>query len=134
MNKMKTTENWLPIAFLLSFLAVGIPYWLIPYNQVDLPSALIKPGLLVVVFAALLLRSRKAATFWKAVTMLAASVPAAVFARVLWDGLFDPTSHNLWPLEVVIALLVGFACAFTGAIVGGLISMLVATRTGGRDR
>lgn len=51
MNQTKVT--WLLIAFILSFFAAGIPYWLIPYNRASLPSVLMGPGLLVAVFAAL---------------------------------------------------------------------------------
>jgi len=54
---LKKRSYWLRVAYLLAFLAAGIPYWLIPYHQVNLPSALISPGLLVVVLAALLLRA-----------------------------------------------------------------------------
>ena len=128
MNQIK--PNWLSVAFVLSFLAVGIPYWLIPYNKVNLPSALIGPGLLVVVFTALLMRSHRAASFWRVVSIVGASVPAAVFARVIVDGLKDPSSHNLWPFEVIIALLMGFLCALAGAVAGSLVSTLVARRGG----
>ena len=128
MNQIK--PNWLSVAFVLSFLAVGIPYWLIPYNKVNLPSALIEPGLLVVVFAALLIRSQRASSFWEVVSIVGASVPAAVFARVIVDGLKDPSSHNLWPFEVIIALLMGFLCALAGAVAGSLVSTLVARRAG----
>src|SRR5688500_11230611 len=31
------------------------------------------------------------------------SVPVAVLARVVVDAAKDPTSHNLWPLEFIIA-------------------------------
>ena len=128
MNQIK--PNLLSVAFVLSFLAVGIPYWLIPYNKVNLPSALIKPGLLVVVFAALLIRSHRATSFWRVVSIVGASVPAAVFARVIVDGVKDPSSHNLWPFEVIIALLMGFLCALAGAVAGSLVSTLVARRGG----
>ncbi|HEX5830649.1 MAG TPA: hypothetical protein VFY16_06695, partial [Gemmatimonadaceae bacterium] len=62
-------------------------------------------------------------------TLLAAggAVPTAVLARVVMDGVRDPTAHNLWPLEIVIAGLVGLGCALAGALVG---SALAATRTG----
>ncbi|HET8700783.1 MAG TPA: hypothetical protein VFL97_03845 [Nitrococcus sp.] len=35
----------LAIAFTASFLAVGIPYWLIPYGMLNLPEALLRPAL-----------------------------------------------------------------------------------------
>ncbi len=122
----KTERNWLPIAFLLSFFAVGVPYWLIPYNKLNLPGALMEPGLFVVMGAALMLRLRGSATFWKIVLIVGTAVPASVFARVVWDGMKDPTSHNLWPIEIIIALLLGLSCAVAGAVAGSLLSTLAS--------
>ncbi len=123
--------GWLAAAFLSSFLAVGLPHWQIPYAQVSLPSTLLQPGLLLVVLAAFLLRSRGAATSWQVTALLGAAVPAAVLARVIVDGLEDPTSHNLWPFEVVIALFVGLPCALFGALAGNLTSKLARKQARG---
>lgn len=107
-------------AFAVSFLAVGLPYWRIPYKSVNLPDALMAPGLLVVCAAAMLLRVLRIAPFWRTTVIIGAAVPAAVFARVIAEGLQDPTSHNLWPLEIIIATILGFVCALAGAICGTL--------------
>lgn len=125
----KNHPFWHRAAFVLSFLSAGIPYWLIPYNRVNLPSALIGPGLIVIIAAALLLQAAAVAPFWKTVRMLGWSLAAAVLARVLVEGLRDPSSHNLWPFEVVIAMLLGFACSLAGAALGRLIARL---RSAGR--
>ena len=124
-------RNWLVFAFVLSFLTVGIPYWLIPYNKVSLPSTLMGPALLAVPFVALMIRAYGKASFWSAVTIVGASVPAAVFARVIIETGNDPTSHNLWPLEVIIALFVGFSCALAGALAGSLVAKLIRKRNDG---
>lgn len=121
---------WLRLSLLASFLAVGIPYWLVPYNTIKLPYALLHPGLFVAAAAALLLCMYRLASFWRSTGMVTLSVGASVFARVLVDGMRDPNSHNLWPFEVVIALVVGFACALPGAIVGSLIARWVINRSG----
>ena len=42
-------------------------------------------------------------------------------ARVVVDTMRDPTSHNLWPFEVVIAFMVGLAGAVPGALIGSAI-------------
>jgi hypothetical protein len=115
---------WLPVAFVLCFFAVGLPFWLIPYRSVNLPDALIAPGIFMVAAAALVLRVL-GVSFWKVTGVMGAAVPAAVLARVIVDGVRDPTSHNLWPLEVVIALLMGLACAFAGVLAGSLVRLFV---------
>ena len=115
---------WRRTAFLLSFFCVGIPYWLIPYQQVNLPSALMTPALAVVVLAALSLRAASITPFWKTVRLLGWSPAAVVIARVIVEGIRDPSSHNLWPFEVVIALVLGFACSLIGTALGSLLAWL----------
>jgi hypothetical protein len=115
------------IGFLASSLSVGIPYWVIPYNAVNL-DALIGFGLLVVVLAALVLRAWAALAFWKTTLVVGASVPAAVLARVFVEGMADPTSHNLWPFELAIALGIGFAAALAGTIAGSLLARFIPSR------
>lgn len=43
---------------------------------------------------------------WRGAWRVAAGVPAAMMAfvaiRIVFDGLRDPTSHNLWPFEILI--------------------------------
>lgn len=45
-----------------------------------------------------------AASFWKSVAIVGASVPVAVLFRIAVETTADPTTHNLWPFEVIIAL------------------------------
>ncbi len=59
---------------------------------------------------------------WKGGWRVAAMVPAAlvgfVILRIVVDTAIDPTSHNLWPLEL----------AMVGALSGGLMLVLAAAR------
>lgn len=121
------TKKHLIIAFFLSFFTVGIPYWRIPYNTVNLPEALPVFGLIVAGGVAMMLRLQTTATFWQIIKVITASVPASVFARVVWDGFKDPSLHNLWPFEIAVVLPIGFACAFTGALAGSLIATMTGT-------
>jgi hypothetical protein len=41
--------------------------------------------------------------------------------RVVRETSVDPTSHNLWPFEIVIASGLGFPAAFAGAVLGWLL-------------
>ena len=58
----------------------------------------------------------------------APDVPAAVMARVVVDTARDSTSHNLWPLEILIALAVGLACSLVGTALGSLLLMRSSKR------
>ncbi len=108
------------IAFVAVFLAVGIPYWLVPYNK-TIPNAVIAIGVTAVVIVAAILafRGMKLA---RALLVPGLAVPAAALARVIVEGVLDPTSHNLWPFEIVIAALLGLAAALPGALLGWLLA------------
>lgn len=116
------------IAFLSGVVLVGVPYWSIPYRAINLPDALYGPGLLAVTIAAFVLRMKGITSFWRAVGIMTVSVPAAVAGRALVEGVMDPTSHNLWPLEIIIASAVGFVCATGGACVGWLAAQWTLRR------
>jgi hypothetical protein len=124
-------KYWWQPGFLAAFFAVGIPYWLIPYNKLNLPDAVLGFGLLVLVVVAALARISSGRRLFVVVAVMGASVPAAVMVRVIFDGFRDSSSHNLWPFELVIAVFVGGAAAFVGALIGSLA--LRVLRGGGSD-
>ena len=110
---------------------MGVPYWLIPYNKLNLPDAVLGAGLMVVVAAAALARVYSGRHFFRVVVVMGAAVPAAVMMRVMVDVVRDPTSHNLWPFEVMIAVPVGGMAASAGALLGSAVVRLL--RNGGPD-
>ena len=115
-----TRLSWLAAAFILSFFLFGASHWNIPYDRVSLPNSLLGPHLLLVVAAAAAARIWGGAGFLMAALSVGASAPAAIMARVVVDTSKDPTSHNLWPFEFVIAAFVGLACAAGGALLATL--------------
>lgn len=117
----KRTSWQLSAAFLVGMLSVGIPFWLMPYNKLNVPDALYGAGLIVVFILALSLRAFGLATFSRTLHVLAASVPAAVMVRIVVEGVMDPTKHNLWPLVIIISTMVGYVAVAPGVILGQLI-------------
>jgi hypothetical protein len=127
---MSVRTKWIPaFGFSVSALAVGVPYFLIPYRELNLPSALYGPGLCVLVATAALTLACGATNFWKNVAIIGAAVPAVISLRVAVETAADPTSHNLWPFEIIIGSIVSALCAFAGSLIGCIISKLR-----GRDR
>lgn len=113
---------WLAGAACACFLILGLPYWALPYASVNLPNALMGPGLLAVGVAAAALCALGAARPGRTLVVLGATVPAVVLARVVVETATDPTSHNLWPLEVMIALVLGLVAVVPGVAAGALIA------------
>ena len=48
------------------------------------------------------------------------TLPAAVMIRVAVETWHDPTSHNLWPFEIVFAGIVSLVVCFTGTLLGSI--------------
>ena len=112
-----------------AFLTCGLLLWPIPYRQVSLPGNP-SPGLLLLLggaigfVAAFLIRPGFAAP-WLAVPM---GFALAVLARVAVETSQDPTSHNLWPFEVVILGGIGLAGSLVGVSLARLIQRLMPVR------
>lgn len=107
---------WLVTAFLAALLATGSILWTTPYSRLSLPNALFTGMLAVVVLAAAVARVAGRVNFMVAAVLVGAAVPVANAARVFVDVTNDPTSHNLWPIELFMSGTVGFACAAMGAL------------------
>lgn len=115
-----------------AFLACGLLLWPIPYSRVSLPgnpssTLLLLLGGAVGFVAAFLIRPGFAAP-WLAVPM---GFALAVLARVAVETWSDPTSHNLWPFEVVILGGIGLAAGLIGVTLARLLQRLAPVRSGG---
>jgi hypothetical protein len=115
--------------FGIAFVAAALLYWPAFEARTNLPDALYGAPLAVAAATALVdaLFSRR--PFARSLWVGAAVLPAAVFARVVYDGLRDPTSHNLWPFEIAIAIGVGLPAALAGAVLGWLVLRATGRRS-----
>lgn len=122
MNRRETMA--IAIAFAGTLLAVGIPYWALPPDRLALPRDVQGLGLLIgaMLAAGACLFGRAPA--WAAGLAVAAAVPCAVMLRVIADVARDPTTHNLWPFELVLAAGPGLVAGLGGALVGALARRL----------
>lgn len=106
------------LLFGIAFVIACVLYWPAMERKMNLPDALYGLPLLVAAATAAidawLTRRPLSRSLW----LGAAVLPAAVFARVVHDVTRDPTSHNLWPFELAIAIGVGFPAALAGALLG----------------
>lgn len=115
-------------AFVLGFLFVGIPFWMVPYSRATVPNDLAGIGMVVVFMLALLLRLSGSARFMATLNTMAMTMPAALMARVLVEGWMDPTRHNLWPLALGIAIATGYATALSGTLLGHVVGRVMGGR------
>lgn len=110
--------------FVVSLLAVGAYWWPPSYSEIQvIPSWWVFA--LISIAVALIFASND---FRKSMLMgatVAAGAIGAVAVRIVIDVVGDPTSHNLWPFEIVIASLFVVPSALLGSAVGVVIRRLI---------
>jgi len=114
---------WAAVAFTVCFFAGGRSIWrgsYVEYLNASLPWGVIALFAGVGIFLAWIIGT---GILISAIAVLLA-FPAIVMVRVILDGLQDPTSHNLWPFEVVLATILGALIAFPAACVGRLLRFI----------
>lgn len=118
---------WLLLAFAAVVLAAGIPYWRLPYDEINRGHFAILPGALLLGLLTLVLVMIEATPDKRiAVTMLFC-VPMIDVVSIIKDTATDPTAHNLWPFELVIAAISG-ALIVVPAVLLGLVTRWATAR------
>jgi hypothetical protein len=108
---------------------IAVPYWASSYADVRDDGIFtwfweVELALLLGTFLA---GSVSRAPLWAVLALMSACLPVAVLGRVVIDTAADPTSHNLWPFEVVLAVVV----SVPPICVGGLLAWVVRRTTSG---
>lgn len=104
--------------FSAAFFTVGIPWWTAPYNHFTLSHPLAILGCLAFVCIAAWVAGWTPLGLGRGGLVVGGAVPCAVLARVVVETMKDPTSHSLWPFEVVFAGVLGFGLAYAAGLVG----------------
>lgn len=110
----------------LGIIVVGIiagvfSYWFNGYNQLTAFGINIYLLLAILSFIGAFMLSL--IIHWRVATialLLSFGVILAISGRVIFDLLRDPTSHNLFPFEMLISLAVSFPCSFVGSFLASL--------------
>jgi hypothetical protein len=115
-------------------LAIGLPYWATRYRQLNLPTALLgaDPWIVAIATATVVWVGRsQPGAVRRALIVGSAMMPTVVLARIVFDVVREPTTHNLWLFEIAIAGTLGFACAACGAAAAWLLTRLIRTAPDG---
>jgi hypothetical protein len=114
--------KWMLLAFGGGTLAAGIPLWPIPYSELSIAEGSL-PGIwsIAICTVAALTSFRTGMGVVRSTFVVGSGLPAAIFIRVVVEGIADPTSHNLWPFEVFLGIFIGLPAALVGSTIGWFI-------------
>jgi hypothetical protein len=112
--------SWIVGAFALCFFAGGAIWWRGSYVDY-LDSGFPWGTLLLLAGVALYLSWGIGAGVVASAIAIGSAFPAIIFVRVVLDGMEDPTNHNLWPFEIVMAFGIGMMVTFPFAAFGALL-------------
>ena len=115
---------WLAAGFAAGLLLTGVPYWRLPYNANIFADTLLLIGFAGLGVVTAVLAASGVARLGKVFWAMLAAFPAAVMIRVVVDTMQDPTDHNLWPFEIVIAALFSLVAVVPGLLIGALARRL----------
>ena len=107
-------------------LLTGIPYWRLPYNANYFADPFLLLGFVGLGLVTAVLAASGRIGLWEIFGLMLAAFPAAVMIRVAIDIMEDPTDHNLWPFELIIAAVFSLIAVVPGLIVGALARRFTA--------
>lgn len=116
----RSTRKASMMVFLLCFFTAGVPFWRIPYAELNVPNGFFGVGVAAVFIAAAVSGFFLRASFRRSLIVPALVFPAVLMARVVVEAAMEPSRHNLWPLALIIAALTGLVVAGAGAVLGWL--------------
>jgi hypothetical protein len=109
---------WVLLAFVVVVLAAGIPYWRVPYDELNRGHFAVLPGALLLGFLTMILVVAEVAPAKPTAITMLLCVPVIVCVSVAKDTALDPTSHNLWPFELVLGAISGAAIVVPAVLLG----------------
>lgn len=132
-----THQRALPVAALSSLpwasvacsvggcVAMGLSYWSLPYNRVNLPNGLFTPGLVLLAISAIALQFHAPRRWLSTFPILAMAPVGTILVRVVLDGMRDASTHNLLPFEIILAGIVGGLSVAIGMGIGWILRRLL---------
>ena len=114
---------WLIGAFVFCFFVGGAIWWRGSYQDY-LDNRFPWGSLALAAGVALFLSWVIGAGIVASAVAIGSAFPATICARLMLDGMEHPTSHNLWPFEVIMAFGLGMITTFPFAALGALLRRL----------
>ena len=113
------------LIILVGIMAGGLSYWFNPYNEMSLLGIsiykLMGAGAFLGSLSLTLILNEKP---WKIALLITTGIIIGIMCRIIFDGINDSSTHNLFPFEIIIALFITVPSAFIGSYLSLLIKRL----------
>lgn len=113
------------IGFVIAFFAIGIPWWSMPYLQIEPTSPAIVPGEMLLVLLTAWAAAQPGASLRGVLALMGMVLPLVDIVSIIHDTAIDPTTHNLAPIEVVMMAVFGLMMVVPGLILGLLARRVI---------
>ena len=118
------------LIILVGIMAGGLSYWFNPYNELSLLGIsiykLMGAGAFLGSLSLTLILNEKP---WKIALLITTGIIIGIMCRIIFDGINDSSTHNLFPFEIIIALFVSVPSAFIGSYLSVLIKYVKSKMT-----
>ncbi|MGK7388893.1 MAG: hypothetical protein ACNS60_01020 [Candidatus Cyclobacteriaceae bacterium M2_1C_046] len=98
---------------ILIFLFIGIYWWSLPYNELNMEDAFVQWSIFLVV-ASFVFRFFFQLNTQKTIYSTIIGIVMVIIVRFFHDFIKDTSTHNLVLLEVIIAILIGGLSSISG--------------------
>ena len=110
------------LIILVGIIAGGFSYWFNPYNEmrflgIHIYKLMSSGAFLGSLIMTLILNEKP----WKIALLITAGIIIGIMCRIVFDGINDSSTHNLFPFEIIIALFITVPSAFIGSYLSQLI-------------
>ena len=120
---------WFVLAAFVGFGPTALLFWPLSSKEYNRSGSLVVPWV-----GAMAIASALVAAFWEyrggsgttLFPLVGVGAALAIFCRVLFDGRRNPTSHNLWPFDLVIVFVFGLVAGLVGFQVVGWVFSVIA--------
>jgi hypothetical protein len=113
-------------------IAVGVPMWTAPYGKMDehLLTGAMLPGIVLLASGTLYLVVAEAMRARRALMLMGACAPIADIILIVRDTSADPTTHNLFPFELILVTLWGLMFIVPAMLIGVALRAWVRRQAG----
>ena len=107
--------------YLFSVIICGSVYWPIKIKDLETTHFYMTIWMISIMAFAAIANVVMGLDWKKTIVSCGLTLPTVTFIKIVIDFFIDPTSHSLWPFEIIIVFITGFLQANLGFIIGLVI-------------